>query len=50
MDATGVAVVYSDLERVAFVRVHPKKSNRNIPSLYRSWIAFNLNQIEGNPL
>jgi hypothetical protein len=38
------------LERVAFARVHPSKRNRNIPSLYRSWIAFNLNQIESNPL
>ena len=37
-------------EGVGFVRVHPNKSNRNIPCLCRSWIGFNLNQIEDNPL
>jgi hypothetical protein len=31
-------------------RVHPIERNRNIPGLCWSWIAFNLNQIEGNPL
>ncbi len=30
--------------------VHPIEHNRSIPSLCGSWIAFSLNQIEGNPL
>ena len=38
------------LQRVALNRVHPIDLNRNIPGLCWSWIAFNLNQIEGNPL
>jgi hypothetical protein len=38
------------LERVALNRVHPIESNRNSPGLCWSWIAFYLNQIEGNTL
>ena len=38
------------LERVAINRVHPIERNRNILGLCWSWIAFNLNQSEGNPL
>ena len=38
------------LERVALNRVRPIEHNRNIPGLCWSWIAFNLNQSEGNPL
>jgi hypothetical protein len=30
--------------------VNPIERNRKIPGLCWSWIAFNLNQIEGNPL
>jgi hypothetical protein len=40
----------SSPERVALNRVHPIERNRSIPGLCWSWIAFNLNQIEGNPL
>jgi hypothetical protein len=38
------------LKRVALNLVHPIERNRNIPGLCWSWIAFNLNQIERNPL
>jgi hypothetical protein len=37
-------------ERDALNRVHPIERNGNIPGLCGSWIAFNLNQIEGNTL
>ncbi len=36
------------LELVALNRVQQIERNRNIPGLCWSWIAFNLNQIEGN--
>jgi hypothetical protein len=38
------------LELVALNRVHLIERNRNIPGLCWSWIAFNLNRIEGSPL
>jgi hypothetical protein len=38
------------LKHVAFDRALPIKRNCNIPGLHLSWISFNLNQIEGNPL
>ena len=41
---------FAGLERVALNRVNPIERNRNIPGLCWSWIAFNLNEIEGNPL
>ena len=38
LSGLGLMAVVTGIER-----------NRNIPSLYRSWITFNLNKIEGNP-
>jgi hypothetical protein len=40
---------FAGLERLAVNRVHSTDRNRNIPGLCWSWIAFDLNQIEGNP-
>ena len=48
--ALGNPDTQQTLERVALNRVHPIERNRNSPGLCWSWIAFYLNQIEGNTL